>query len=139
MRNFDQIKALAASKKIKLSEVAERSGITYQQLNRIIRTESTSIDTLQKIADALGVPMSLFLDDGKQDARPQLVQTATGEYATQIAGDHTHIGGCASLDKALEEIAAQRRLVENAQTQLSAAQEQINRLITLLENKLTNG
>lgn len=119
--------------------MAERSGITYQQLNRIIRTESTSIDTLQKIADALGVPMSLFLDDGKQEARPHLVQTATGEYATQIAGDHTHIGGCASLDKALEEIAAQRRLVENAQTQLSAAQEQINRLITLLENKLTNG
>lgn len=56
MKNFDKIKVLATAKKIKLSDVATAAGISYQQLNRIIRTQSTTIETMGRIADALGVP-----------------------------------------------------------------------------------
>lgn len=49
-----------------------------------------------------------------------------GENNTQVIGDGNHVNAPNTLDKALDEIAAQRRLVEKSQ-------EQIDRLITLLE------
>lgn len=52
-----------------------------------------------------------------------------GENNTQVIGDGNHVNAPNTLDKALDEIAAQRRLVEKSQ-------EQIDRLIGVLE-KLT--
>lgn len=69
-------------------------------------------------------------------AKPSTIQTATGSHATQISGDNAHIGGCASLDKAMAEIAAQRRLTEDALARLSKSQAQIDDLITILKSKL---
>lgn len=63
-------------------------------------------------------------------------QTATGSHATQISGDHTHVGGCSSLDKALDEIASQRRLTEDALSRVAKAQAQIDDLIAILKSKL---
>lgn len=127
MRNFDKIKALAAAKKIKLSDVAIAAGITYQQLNRIVRTQSTSLETLEKIAGAVGVPISFFLD---------------GEECEVISiGDNSPGGGknntvntdlSEALMRAFDEIAAQRRLAEEAQRQSAE-------LLEILKTKFTNG
>ena len=54
------------------------------------------------------------------------VSIENGDGSTQIIGDGNHVSTPSTLDKALDEIAAQRRLVEKSQ-------EQIDRLITLLE------
>ena len=54
-------------------------------------------------------------------------QEANGDNNTQIAGNNNNINPPATLDKALDEIAAQRRLVEKSQ-------QQIDRLLTIIEN-----
>ena len=55
-------------------------------------------------------------------------QSVNGDNNTQIAGNNNRIALPSTLDRAINEIAEQRKLV-------SKAQEQIDRLITLLENK----
>lgn len=57
------------------------------------------------------------------------VQEIKGDNNTQVIGDGNHVSTPSTLDKALDEIAAQRKLVEKSQ-------EQIDRLIGVLE-KLT--
>lgn len=112
MKNFDQIKALAAAKKIKLADVATAAGITYQQLNRIVRTQSTSLDTLEKIADALGVPASYFLES------PEVEVIAIGDNSPGGGKNNTVNPDLSeALLRALDEIAAQRRVTEEAQRQ----------------------
>ena len=121
MKNLDQIKALAALKKKKLSDVASDAGISYQQLNRIIRTGSTSLDTLEKIAASLCLPTSHFLDNPQNDCNNN------GNNSTQVVGDNNAVGGSA-LEIALLEIAEHRKLV-------AKAQEQIDRLISIIEKQ----
>ena len=47
-----------------------------------------------------------------------------------------HVSGCASLDKALDEIASQRRLTEDALSRLAKAQAQVDDLIEILKSKM---
>lgn len=63
---------------------------------------------------------------GEGEMLKSSVSIENGDGSTQIIGDGNHVGTPSTLDKALDEIAAQRRLVEKSQ-------EQIDRLITLLE------
>ncbi len=55
-------------------------------------------------------------------------QTLNGDHNTQIAGNNNSINLPNTLDKAIDEIAEQRKLV-------AKAQEQIDRLITIIERK----
>ena len=120
MKNFDKIKVLAAAKKIKLSDVATGAGISYQQLNRIIRTQSTSLETMGKIAEVLGVPASYFVEE------------CVGDFIT--VGDDSPGAGkdnivnadlSGVLMRAFDEIAAQRRLAESALSKIDTLIEMI--------------
>lgn len=62
MANYRIIKDLAKSKNITLDTLATQSGITPQALSKIMREESTKVSTLEKIADVLGVPVTVFFD-----------------------------------------------------------------------------
>lgn len=53
-------------------------------------------------------------------------QTAIGDHNTQVAGNSNSVNSSGTLDKALDEIAAQRMLV-------AKSQEQIDRLLTIIE------
>lgn len=55
-------------------------------------------------------------------------QMLNGDNNTQIAGNNNHVNLPSTLDKAINEIAEQRKLV-------AKAQEQIDRLISLLERR----
>lgn len=123
MKNFDKIKVLATAKKIKLSDVATAAGISYQQLNRIIRSQSTSLETMGKIAEVLGMPASYFVDENVGDF------IAVGDDSPGAGKDNivnADLSGV--LMKAFEEIAAQRRLAESALSKIDA-------LIEILKNK----
>ena len=124
MKNFDKIKVLATAKKIKLSDVATAAGISYQQLNRIVRTQSTSLETMGRIADALGVPASYFVDESAGDF------IAVGD-ASPGAGKDNIVNADLSgvLMRAFDEIAAQRRLAESALSK-------VDELIELLKTKI---
>lgn len=54
------------------------------------------------------------------------IQEANGDNNTQIAGNGNHVNKSSILDKALDEISEQRKLV-------AKSQEQIDRLISLME------
>lgn len=62
--------------------------------------------------------------------RSPITQESNGDHNTQVAGNHNHVEPPHGIEKALDEIAEQRKLV-------SKAQEQIDRLLTVIEN-LTN-
>ncbi len=131
MKNFDKIKVLATAKKIKLSDVATSAGISYQQLNRIIRTQSTTIETMGKIAEALGVPASYFVEECPSDF------ITIGDDSPGAGKDNVVNADLSGvLMKAFDEIASQRRLTEDALARLAKAQAQVDDLITILKSKL---
>ena len=65
----------------------------------------------------------------------KIYQEAKGDNNTQVAGNGNNVN--VTTKSLLEELAAQRKLTEKAQEQLSKAQEQIDRLLSIIE-KLNN-
>ena len=63
MANLQRIKDLAEERKISVRELAERVGLKENQIHVMCRTNSTKIDTLERIAKGLGVSVSYFFDD----------------------------------------------------------------------------
>ncbi|MBD5223286.1 MAG: helix-turn-helix domain-containing protein [Bacteroidales bacterium] len=63
MANLQIIKNLAELKKISIRDLAERVGIKENQIHVMCRTNSTKIDTLEKIGQVLGVHVSEFFDN----------------------------------------------------------------------------
>ena len=60
----EKIKALREAKEISVAELAERSGLAEEQINRIENNvDLPSLAPLIKIARALGVRLGTFLDD----------------------------------------------------------------------------
>lgn len=54
-----------------------------------------------------------------------------GENNTQVIGNGNHVNNPTTLDKAIDEIAAQRKVVQKSQ-------EQIDRLLSIIENMNNN-
>lgn len=65
MVNLHKIKKIAKDKRIPIRELAEGIGLTNAALYKIITTNSTKVETLEKIAIYLGVPVSTFFEEGK--------------------------------------------------------------------------
>lgn len=63
MANLQKIKDLAEARKISIRELAEKVGVKENQIHVMCRTNSTKIDTLEKIAHELGVSAAYFFDD----------------------------------------------------------------------------
>ena len=85
MANLQIIRELSREKKISLKELAGIVGITEQGLQKIIRDNSTKVDTMESIAKALQVPISVFFDDMTGN------NTASGTQS--IAGHGNTISG----------------------------------------------
>lgn len=63
----DKIKMLCADRNMSVEELAEGSGLTVEQVNRIFaRDIIPSLSPLIKIARALGVRLGTFLDDNEE-------------------------------------------------------------------------
>lgn len=63
MANLIKIKEICNRKNITLKELALKVGITEMGLQRIIKTNSTKVDTIEKIAKELNVPIETFFSD----------------------------------------------------------------------------
>ena len=77
----------------------------------------------------------LLTGDGEMLKDTIVQQTSYGDHSPNVNGDGNHFGGCASLDRSLEEIAEQRKLLERALALLEKRDAQIDRLISLLESQ----
>lgn len=58
--HLKNIKTLASKKGLTLTDLANKLGITYVGISKIIRENSTSLSTLTSIADSLDVPLPFF-------------------------------------------------------------------------------
>lgn len=63
MANLLKISEILNKKNIPIGEFAKSIGISYQGLNKIIRENSTKIETLELIARKLEVSVSVFFDE----------------------------------------------------------------------------
>lgn len=63
MANLHRIKEIILKKNLSIKEVSRDVGITEQALLKIIRENSTKIETLEKIAMKLNVSPKIFFDD----------------------------------------------------------------------------
>ncbi|MGM9759299.1 MAG: helix-turn-helix domain-containing protein [Parabacteroides sp.] len=63
MANLLRIKEIAKEKNISLESLAKEAGITPQALHKLIRENSTRIDTLETIANILNVSVTRFFDE----------------------------------------------------------------------------
>ena len=61
--NLSKIKDIAKDQGKTLGSVAAAVGITHAGLNTLMKENSTRVDTLLKIANYLGVPITEFLDE----------------------------------------------------------------------------
>lgn len=63
MANLSLIRDLCNSKGITLKELAKKAGLSETGLQRILNSESLKVETLEKIARGLKVPVTLFFSD----------------------------------------------------------------------------
>ncbi len=82
MANLQKIKVLAREKKITLAQLASDIGITQQALLKIIRENSTKIETLERISNILKVSPAIFFED---DITKNVFQVAGGDAMYQSA------------------------------------------------------
>lgn len=63
MANLQLIKELAEQRKMPIRTLAEKVGLQENRIHVICKTNSTKIETLEKIAAALNVSVKVFFDD----------------------------------------------------------------------------
>ena len=88
-----------------LTQVAEALGESQQNLNSALSSDNIKTGTLERVAAFLGKPVSYFYGEGN-------TATASGN-GTAVAG----VGNSVNDSLLIDEIAAQRRLTEQALAQ----------------------
>lgn len=104
-----------------------KCGLANGYINNI--RQSITPEKLQKISLYNPELNTGWLMTGEGEMLKSSVTIENGDGSTHVIGDGNHVTAPTTLDKALDEIAAQRRLVEKSQ-------EQIDRLLSVIE-KLT--
>lgn len=128
----DRIKAILDYYHLSVNEfVSETRVKTGQAVYDLLsgKTKSISQSMEDKILSCFQDINRAWLLTGEGEMiKPSVQQMLNGDNNTQIAGNNNHVNLPSTLDKAINEIAEQRKLV-------AKAQEQIDRLISLLERK----
>lgn len=115
-------------------EIAELIGVSSQYINAVFNDRKTlGKKNAEKLANLFGLSISFLLTgEGEMLASPsqQVIGDHNNATANNVSGDGNHVGNISTdnqiISKALDEIAAQRRLTEKAH-------EQIDRLLNIIE------
>lgn len=115
-------------------EIAELIGVSSQYINAVFNDRKPlGKKNAEKLANLFGLSISFLLTgEGKMLVAPsqQVIGDHNNATANNVSGDGNHVGNISTdnqiISKALDEIAAQRRLTEKAH-------EQIDRLLDIIE------
>lgn len=103
------------------AEIAKKMGRTPQALNSLFNATDVRSGVIEEMCQKLNVPLPTLYGGGDMTA-------IAGDGSTSVAGFGNNVNASEALLRAIEEISAQRRVTETAQTQ-------INKLIELLDKK----
>ena len=92
--------------------LAETVGMTEQNLHRCVRENKIQAGDLEKIAKALGVPITVFFDDGRGGV------TVSATDHSQVAGRDLHIGTSARESELEKENSDLRQQLIEAQSKI---------------------
>lgn len=117
MANLLKIKELAQEKNIALKDIANEVGITPQALSKLMRLGSTNTDTLERIANKLGVSAAVFFDSPSAGEGQNVVDSPMTISGHHIKGNR--LNDSRILEKALNEIAEHRKIIAKSQEHIS--------------------
>ena len=100
-----------------ISAVAEKLGVSNQNLFSLLGKEDVRTSTIERISEVTGLPISMFYGGSS-------IALTSGENSPAVSGNNNHVG--TQPDRFLDELAAQRALTEKSQ-------EQIDRLLGVIE------
>lgn len=92
----EKIKALRSNQEISMQELAERAGLTVEQVSRIEENiDIPSLAPLIKIARVLGVRLGTFLDDQPNETGPVICRKGEAEIPSAFPTmRHRHGSTC---------------------------------------------
>lgn len=105
-----------------VSAVAEKLGISNQNLFSLLGKDDVKTSTLERIAEATGLPVSLFYGDTH-------IHAQIGDNSSAVNGNNNQVN--TATGDFMRELAAQRKLTEKSQ-------EQIDRLLGVIEKLSEN-
>ncbi|MEI7597263.1 MAG: helix-turn-helix transcriptional regulator [Bacteroidota bacterium] len=86
MFKSELIKSLCKEKGLSLTSLADQIGISNQGMHSLLKNNSTTIATLEKICNILGVTPNYFFEDDKDSANSIHLNSGSG-IAQYSAGD----------------------------------------------------
>lgn len=113
----EKIKEILREKGISQNQIARMIGESSQNFSAALAKDDVRTGLVEKIAEATGLPLSVFYGDGD-------VAIANGDHSMALAG-HNNVD--MQTGRFLDELAAQRRMTETSQSQ-------VDRLLTIIEN-----
>ena len=112
-----QVKEILRKNGLTLASVADKLGESTQNFSSLLGKEDIKTGLLERIAEATGLPISLFYGDTH-------IHAQIGDHSSAVTGNNIQVN--TTTVEFLAELAAQRQLTQKSQ-------EQIDRLLTLIE------
>lgn len=135
----DRIALLIEHTTLKPPAFAKRIGVkTTQAIYDLLsgKTKNLSSDVLLKIVSCFPQISTEWLVTGEGEMyKPTVQQTSLGDYSPNMYGSNRY-GDSETIDKILNEMSEQRKIVNRTLDMLAKRDEQIDRLISLIGNKL---
>ncbi len=139
----EKIKSLRTTKEITIDELAESTGLTAEQINRIEdNVDIPSLAPLIKIARALGVRLGTFLDDQANEDGPVVCRKGDADDTISFSNNasdarqhmHYHSLSKAKSDRHMDPFIID--IDENGETQFSLSAHEGEEFIMVLQGKL---
>ena len=139
----EKIKSLRTTKEITIDELAESTGLTSEQINRIENNvDIPSLAPLIKIARALGVRLGTFLDDQANEDGPVVCRKGDADDTISFSNNasdarqhmHYHSLSKAKSDRHMDPFIID--IDENGETQFSLSAHEGEEFIMVLQGKL---
>ena len=135
----ERIRAFINYKKISARAFETRCGFSNGYLRQL--KNSPTVDKMEMILSAYPEINREWLTVGNGEMlKDNVTLISHGDNSPNISGNGNNVNAASTIDKALNEIAEQRKLVAKAQDQVSVAmeqvsksQQQIDRLLSILE------